>query len=152
MIGAWGTCWCDETCLVKAWNLERIHFTAKHVNLWNKKVSGFWSPRASPQTRASVFLIFFFFAMKRCPIAKKLLDRLEFCRAVLRLYHIGVWTFTRFVRPLLAPYFENGKFGPRICNVSRISMLAKKDGLKKARHLTDFEANRWPETGYVFGL
>ena len=38
-----------------------------------KKVSGFWLPRASPQSRASEFLVFFFFfAMKRCPIAAKI--------------------------------------------------------------------------------
>ena len=37
-----------------------------------KKVSSFWSPRESPQTRASAFLIFFFFAVKRCPIAARI--------------------------------------------------------------------------------
>ena len=31
-----------------------------------QKVSSFWCPMASPQTRPSVFLIFFVFAMKRC--------------------------------------------------------------------------------------
>ena len=46
-----------------------------------KKVFSFWSPHASPQTRASAFLIefvFCFLAMKRCPIAAQpiLLDRL----------------------------------------------------------------------------
>ena len=37
-----------------------------------KNVSGFLSPRASPQTRASAFLLLFLGAMKRCPIAAKI--------------------------------------------------------------------------------
>ena len=32
----------------------------------------------------------------------KLLDRLEFCAVFKWLFHIGVWTVARFVRPLLA--------------------------------------------------
>ena len=37
------------------------------------------------------------------------------------LFHIGVWTFAWFVRPLFSPpYFVHGKFGPRVYNVSRI--------------------------------
>ena len=42
-----------------------------------QRVSGFWYPRASLQTRALAFLISFLF------LQPKLLDRLEFCRAVL---------------------------------------------------------------------
>ena len=65
----------------------------------------------------------------------------------------GVWTFVWFVRPLIAPYFVYGKFGPRVYNVSCISLLAKKkDGRKKkAHHRTNFEADWWPETRLIFG-
>ena len=41
--------------------------------------------------------------------------------------------------------FVYGKFDPRVYNVSRISLLAKKKekmAEKKARHCTDFEADR----------
>ena len=43
------------------------------VHFRPKKDPGFWSPRASPQTRASAFWInLFFVAMKRCPIAARI--------------------------------------------------------------------------------
>ena len=48
------------------------------------KVSGFWSLSTSPQTSASAFLVLFFFAMKRCPIAAKIAG-LCFKRLVHRL-------------------------------------------------------------------
>ena len=47
-----------------------------------KKVFGFWSPSASPQTRASVFLVFFFFWPWNVQLQPTLLDRLEFWHAV----------------------------------------------------------------------
>ena len=52
-----------------------------------KKVSGFWSLRALPQSRASAFLNFLlFFAMKRCPIAAKIRPK------SLRFLVIGFWS------------------------------------------------------------
>ena len=79
-----------------------------------KQVSGLWSPRASPQTNASTFCIFFFVCY----------DRLEFCRAVCfkRLFRIGVWTFARFARPLI---------GPRVSMYHIISLLANKQKQKR---------------------
>ena len=62
----------------------------------NKKVSGFWSPRASPQLRALAFLavptsyLFIFLLRNDVQLQPKLLDRLEFCRAVKRPFVIGV--------------------------------------------------------------
>ena len=71
-----------------------------------KKVSGFWSPRTSPQTCASAFLIFLF-----CCCYETMSNCSQNCwidwnSAVLcfkkSFYIIGVWTFAWFVRPLLA--------------------------------------------------
>ena len=67
-----------------------------------KKVSSFWSLCMSPQTNVLAFLMFFFLcyeSMSNCS---------QNCwiywnSAVLcfkRLFHIGVWTFARFERPL----------------------------------------------------
>ena len=65
-----------------------------------------------------------------------------------QLVHIGVWTFARFVRPLLATILCVWKLGPRVYNVSHISMLAKQKRWpkkkKKKCHRTNFEADRWP--------
>ena len=46
-----------------------------------KRVRGFWSARASPQTCTSAFLMFccFSFAVKRCPIAAKIAGILLCC-------------------------------------------------------------------------
>ena len=44
--------------------------------------------------RASTFLVFFFVAMKRCPIAAKIAGML--------FSHWGIWTFSRFMRLLFA--------------------------------------------------
>ena len=104
-----------------------------------KKVSGFWSPHASPQTSTSALLIFLFFAMKLCPIAAKISGSIRIlpCCVLKRLFHIGVglWRFARFVRPLLATILCNWKFGPP--RVSRISLSAKKTKkITKKKHLT----------------
>ena len=66
----------------------------------NKKVSRFWSPRASPQTHPWALLIFFF-AMKRCS-QNCWINWNSTMLCFKRLFHIGVSTFARFVRPLLA--------------------------------------------------
>ena len=50
-------------------NTEQILFCSEAKN---KNVSGFWSPRKLRQTSALAFLVFSFCAMKRCPIAAKI--------------------------------------------------------------------------------
>ena len=67
------------------------------------------------------------------------------------LFYIGVWTFARFVRALLATVY--GKFG---VPVSRISLLEEKKRLPKAKktkthHCIGFEIYRWPETDTFLG-
>ena len=56
-----------------------------------RKVSGFWSPRVSPQTCLSAFLIFFFFAMKRCPVTAKIAGsiRILLCCVLNNFSHRG---------------------------------------------------------------
>ena len=79
----------------------------------------------SPQIRTSAFLIFFF-----CCCYETMSNWSQNCwidwnSVVLcfkRLFHIGVWTFAWFVRPLLATILYNGKFGPRAYSVSHISL------------------------------
>ena len=133
-----------------------------HVNNYKQCMAKkmFWflvSARvASAPCRASAFLMFFLFCYETMSNCSQHCW-IDWNSAVLcfkRLFHIGVWTFARFVRPLLQPpYFIQGKFGPRVYNVSRISLLAKKKKMaeKKARHHTDFEADRWSDTGDFFG-
>ena len=59
-----------------------------------------------------------------------------------QLFHIWIWTFARFVRPLLATILCIWEiYSPRI-HVSHFPLLAKKINLKKARHRTDSEADR----------
>ena len=75
-----------------------------------------------------------------------------------RLFHIGVWTFAWFVRPLLATILCIMENLVPACTCRPITYLAKKNitppqkkknkkKRKKRRHRTDFEADRWPETG-----
>ena len=68
------------------------------------------------------------------------------------LLHIGVWAFTRFVRPLLTTILcvrviwsgsNNRVYMYRVSH-----WLAKKN--KKACHRTDFETDLWPETRDLF--
>ena len=50
-----------------------------NVHFYRPKVSGFWSPHASPQTRASTFLNHVLFvALKRCPIATTIAGSIGF--------------------------------------------------------------------------
>ena len=65
-------------------------------------VSDFWSPRASPQTRASTFLISFFFnyeTMANCSQNWWIDWRILPCCV---LHNFFTRTFSRFVRPLIA--------------------------------------------------
>ena len=97
------------------------HMCAMWYHLSNGRKSG-W------RTRASAFLISgFFFAMKQCPIAAKITGSIGIlpCCA-LNDFHIRVWTFTRFVRPLLATILCTWELYPRVYNVSSISLLATK--------------------------
>ena len=66
-----------------------------------------------------------------------------------RLFHIGVWTFSWFVRPL---YMGNLVPAYTIYHVFPCWQNNKKDGRKKARHRTDFETDQWTETGDIFWL
>ena len=68
-----------------------------------------------------------------------------------RLFQIGVWTFSRFMRPLLATILCIWEiWSPRIQCVTYFPVGKKNMAEKKARHRTDFEADRWPETGAFF--
>ena len=78
-------------------------FNIIHDRNWyreaEKNVSGFWSPLVQPRTR----FVFFSFGIKRCPIAAKIAGLIGILPCCLKwLFHIGVWIFARFVRPLLA--------------------------------------------------
>ena len=103
-----------------------------------KKKSGFWSPSASPQTHVSAFN--FVFAMKQCPIAA-----IDLPHCALSDFFTGVWMFARFVRPLLTTILCIWEIWST--RIQYIPVFKKKDGRKKAHHHTDFEADRWPETG-----
>ena len=77
---------------------------ALHMYIMAKKPSSFWYPRASPQTRTTAFL-FIFFLLLWNDIQLQQNCWINWDSAVLcfkRLFHIGVWTFAWFVRPLLA--------------------------------------------------
>ena len=71
---------------------------AGNYKIWQlrpKEFFSFWSLCVSPQTSTSAFLIFFFFAMKRCPIAVRIAGSiriLPFC-ALNDFFHVRVWTF-----------------------------------------------------------
>ena len=165
-------CWSHYTLLVILKNIWpqfyinlitwcKVDYGMKHHSnvLRPPKKIRFWSLRASPQTCGSAFLIFSFFflvAMKRCPIAAKvagsigirpycvLNDFSHTCRGmnVCLICEASLSHHTLYM----------GNLGPRVYNVSYITLLAKqKYGKKKAHHHTDFEANRWPETGDFFG-
>ena len=128
-----------------------VHVKYKLPSGPQKHVSRFWSPRASPQTRAAAFLIsncFGYETMSNCSQNCWIVWN----SAVLCFkwhIHIGVWTFARFVRPLLATILCIWEIWSLRIHVSHISMLAKN---KKACHRTDFEADRWPEIGDFFGV
>ena len=89
--------------------------------------------------RVNIFIIFYylFWLWNDVQLQPKLPDR---------LFHIGVWMFASLSATLLL-YFVYGKFGPRIYTYFPAK---KKEKKRKARHRTDFEANRWPETGDFF--
>ena len=71
--------------------------------------------------------ILFIFAMKRCPNCSqnRWIDWIVPCCVFKRLFHIGVWTFARFVMPLLASIlWVMGNLIPAYtCRLSRISMV-----------------------------
>ena len=70
------------------------------------KVSGFWSPRVSPSTSASAF----FETMSNCS-QNCWIDWNSAALCFKRLFHIGVWTFARFVRrPHLRLHFTKDCF------------------------------------------
>ena len=68
------------------------------------------------------------------------------------LFHIGVWTFARFVRPLLATILYIWEiWSPRIQCITYFPVGKKQQQQQqKTRHRIDFEADRWPETGDFF--
>ena len=76
-----------------------------------------------------------------------------------RLFHTGVLTFGRFVRPLLPTILcvrEIASSGSnnRVYTYHIFWWFAKKRKItppKKVRHRTNFEADLWPETGDFFG-
>ena len=118
----------------------------------------FWSPHALPQISVSAFFNFLFFLYETMSNYSQ--DCwIDWNSAVLcfkRLFHIGVWTFARFVRPLLAHHtLYMGNLVPAYTMYRyHIFPCWQKKRLKRknqARHRTDFESNRWPETGNFFG-
>ena len=56
------------------------------------------------------FYYILFLAMKRCPIAAKIARLIgnQPCCELNTFFHIGVWTFARFVRPVLATIYVWG--------------------------------------------
>ena len=81
-----------------------IYYAPPPLSKKKKKVCDFWSLRASPQTPVSAFFNFFFFfyAMKRCPIAVKIAGSIGILpHCVLKYFfsHRGIL------------YFVYGKFG-----------------------------------------
>ena len=105
-----------------------------------QKVSGFWSPHASPQTHASASLVFFCFGYETMSNCSQNCWIYWIC-AVLCFKQLFLIGYERFVRPLLATILCVWEIW------SLHIMLAKK---KKMCHRTDFEADRWPETRYCF--
>ena len=86
-------------------------------------------------------LNYFFLAMKWFPIAAKIVGLIGIlqCFVLNDFFHIGVWTFARFM--LLATI--------NLC-MGNLVWFPKKDYTqKKEHHHTDFEVDRWPETGNV---
>ena len=92
--------------------------------------------------------------VKRCPIAAKiagLIGILPCCD--LNDFHIEVWTFSRFVRPILATILcICGNLVPAYVTCVTYFPVGKKKEISKNKvcYRTDFEANRWPETGVFF--
>ena len=87
-------------------------FQVIHVGQ-NQKVSGFCSLRALPQSQASAFLVCFFvvsYCSQNCWIDW---NSAVLCMYFFKCWHMGVWTFARFVRPLLATilFAYHGKSG-----------------------------------------
>ena len=115
------------------------------------------SERATSDLRIGIFgFLFFIFAMKWCPLAAKIAGSSVLCFK--RLVHIGVWTFSWFVRPLLATilciweiWFGSNNRLSRISLVGKQTKRLQKKKEKKVHHHTDFEADLWPQTGDFFG-
>ena len=73
--------------------------------------------------------------MKRCPIAAKIagsIGILPCCALNDFLLHMGMNVWPIYEASLSHHTLYMGKFGPRVCNVSRISLLAKKRWPKKS--------------------
>ena len=76
------------------------------------KLSSFWFPRVSPQTRMSAFFVFLLVAMKRCPIAAKIAGSIGILpRCVfIDFFTYGYERFRKFCCLSLSPYFMYGEF------------------------------------------
>ena len=70
-----------------------------------KKVSGFWSPRTSPQTRTLAFLIFFFGGLwNDVPLQPKLLFHSHWSMYVCPICEASLIHHTLYMRHLVAAY------------------------------------------------
>ena len=119
------------------------------------QISGLRTRRLRPANRHFLFIFLFFYYVMLSNCSQNCW--IDWNSAVLcfkRLFHRGVWTFARFVRPSCFVYGKFGrrvymyhwfwsrlmtrhriifffKFGPCLYNVSRIFLLAKKNRLPK---------------------
>ena len=100
---------------------------------------------ASRPVRQHFKIFFLCWLWTRCPIAAEISGSIGIllCCVFKRLFHIGIWTFC----PICEASCEK-TFPPSI-HVSHISLLGGGGG-GSASTATDFEADRWPETGDFF--
>ena len=113
------------------------------TTLGPKKVSGFWSVHASPQRVGIFYFLFFLYyeTMSSCS-QNCWIDWNSVVLCFKRLFHIWVWTFAQFVRPLLATILYIWEiWAPHTQCITYFPAWQK----------NDFEADRWPETGDFFG-
>ena len=91
--------WCRITTYNEYWDINFV-IRPKTKSLW------FLVFVRVTSDCALAFLVFFFlfFAMKRCPIAAKIAGLIGIlpCCVLNDSITLGIWTFARFVRPLLA--------------------------------------------------
>ena len=104
---------CKMQTFWMVYNCTRFTKKNEHVMYMlvrQKIISVFWFPHAFPQTCVSAFLFIFIYLFIFCYETMSNCSKncwIDWNSAMLffkQLFHIGVWTFAWFVRPLVATY------------------------------------------------
>ena len=121
---------------------SRILFRSSFANITNTIVYNIKSPvSASPQTFALQFLVLFYFGCSQ----NYWIDWISAAPCFKRLVHTGVWTFARFVRPLLATILCTWEIWSGFNNRAYMYHVFH------WCHRTDLKTNLSPETFFLGG-